>query len=57
MYIILCPVCGSQEIEPVRSLKVQNTFTCQECDADFKKHEACIEKGEKFNVLYEGELI
>ena len=57
MYIILCPTCGSQEIEPVQSKEVVNTFSCTECEDKFSKADAEVEKGEKFVVQYEGELI
>ena len=57
MYIILCPTCGSQEIEEVVSPKCVNTFCCLECDDNFSKRDAEVVKGEKFIVQYEGELI
>ena len=57
MYIILCPTCGSSEIERVESKELVNTFTCTECEDSFSKRDAVIEKGEKFIVQYEGELI
>jgi transcription elongation factor Elf1 len=57
MYIILCPTCGSQEIEPVQSKEVVNTFVCAECEDRFNKADAEFEKGEKFIVQYEGEMI
>jgi uncharacterized Zn finger protein len=57
MFIILCPTCGSQEIEEVISPKFINTFTCLECEDKFRKCDAEVQKGEKFFVQYEGELI
>ena len=49
MYLLICPTCGSHDIEPHKS---SYEFECQVCEDTFNQENA---ETERINIIEEGE--